>query len=264
MPYAMNKGVKLYYEVSGEGPPLVLIPANPFDHTLFLYQIAHFSTWFRVIATDTRAYGRSDKVREPYSLTDMMDDVIAVCRAEAVDKAIFCGVSVGSRIAILLGQEHPEMCRAIVLGGGTGGPHLRQDHRVNGYRGDLAAYRRFHIEQIVAPEFPKTPRGRYLIDSLLATSPRLDGEAIAQLFIAQGAMDLRPRMASMKVPTLVINGEFDNSLSGGTETAKLIPGAVHRVLPGAGHGSCLEDPAGFDAAMIAFLTSKGLMPALAH
>jgi 3-oxoadipate enol-lactonase len=260
MPYAVNGGVKTYYEVSGDGPALVLIPANPCDHTMFLYQIAHFSTWFKVIALDTRAYGRSDKVRTPYKLIDLTNDVVAICKAEKIDKAIFCGVSVGARIAMQLAIDYPDLCRAIILGGGTAGEHLRQQHRGDGYRNDLNTYRKFHLEQIVAQTFPKTPIGRYLIDMFLDTNPWLDGEAIPQVFIAQGAIDLRPMLPGIKTPTLVINGEFDNSLPGGTETAGLIPGAQHCILKGAGHPANFEDPAGFDDAVIEFLKAKGLMP----
>ena len=65
----------------------------------------------------------------------------------------------------------------------------------------------------------------------------------------------------MTVPTLVINGEYDNSLASGKKTASLIPGAVHKILPKTGHACCIEDPAGFDDFVIEFLRANGLMPA---
>jgi pimeloyl-ACP methyl ester carboxylesterase len=72
---------------------------------------------------------------------------------------------------------------------------------------------------------------------------------------------MTPRLESMKVPTLVINGEYDNSLKAGQCTASLIPGAVHRILPKTGHACCIEDPAVFDEFVIEFLKSHNLMPA---
>ena len=48
----------------------------------------------------------------------------------------------------------------------------------------------------------------------------------------------------------------------GQKTASLVPGAVHKVLPGTGHACCIEDPAGFDGLVIEFLRARGLMPAL--
>ena len=58
---------------------------------------------------------------------------------------------------------------------------------------------------------------------------------------------MRDRLAGMKPPTLVINGAHDVSLQRGGETASMIPGAKHVVLPGTGHACCIEDPAAFDA-----------------
>ena len=71
MPLLNRDGVDIWYETTGDGSPLVLIHANPFDHDLWLYQTAHFSTWFRVIGVDIRGYGRSSKVATPFTLKDM-------------------------------------------------------------------------------------------------------------------------------------------------------------------------------------------------
>lgn len=65
MPYSTSNGLKIWYEVNGDGPAMIFVHANPFDNTLWTYQIAHFSTWFRVISIDIRGYGRSDKPTTP-------------------------------------------------------------------------------------------------------------------------------------------------------------------------------------------------------
>ena len=49
MPYSRANGADIWFETKGDGPALVLIHANPFDHDLWLYQAAHFSTWFKVV-----------------------------------------------------------------------------------------------------------------------------------------------------------------------------------------------------------------------
>ena len=67
-------------------------------------------------------------------------------------------------------------------------------------------------------------------------------------------------MPKMKTPTLIVNGEFDHSLSNARETAALIPGSIHKILPGTGHACNLEDPAGYDALVIDWLEERGLMP----
>ncbi len=63
----------------------------------------------------------------------------------------------------------------------------------------------------------------------------------------------------MKVPTLVINGELDHSLPAGQRTAKLIPGAEHRILPRTGHACCIERPAEFNRLVLEFLRARGLV-----
>ncbi|HEY3306102.1 MAG TPA: hypothetical protein VGL70_21490 [Candidatus Binatia bacterium] len=65
MPYCARNGVKIYYETSGEGYPLIMVHANPFDRRMFIHQAAHFSAFFKVINIDLRGYGYSDKPAIP-------------------------------------------------------------------------------------------------------------------------------------------------------------------------------------------------------
>jgi 3-oxoadipate enol-lactonase len=261
MPYSTANGLKIYYEVSGEGFPFVMVHANPFDHNLWMYQIAHFSTFFKVIAVDIRGYGRSAKPTSPFSLKDMADDVLGVCRDENVRQAILAGVSVGSGMALLLGLDHPEMFKALILVGGSSGPGGAIEERIQGYtKIGVEKYHIQHLRELVAREFPSSKLGKYLLHTFVERDPWLSGESIGQIFRARAGTDMTPRLQSMKVPTLVINGEYDNSLKGGKLTASLIPGALHKILPKTGHACNIEDPAGFDTFVIEFLRAHGLMP----
>jgi len=262
VPYSRRSGVDIWYEVTGEGPALVLVHANPFDHDLWLYQTAHFSTWFRVIGVDIRGYGRSTKVTTPFTLKDMCNDVIGVMDELGIGRAVLMGCSVGSGTAILLGLDHPDRFDAIILVGGNSGSSDRYMRRVEGYRADLGAYHLEHMQELVAPSFIESRLGRHLLDMFVEREPRLSGEAIARVFMAGNSTDTTERLPGMKVPTLVINGEYDHSLKAGQRTASLVPGAVHRVLKGTGHACCIEDPAGFDALVLDFLRERNLLPQL--
>jgi 3-oxoadipate enol-lactonase len=116
------------------------------------------------------------------------------------------------------------------------------------------------MEDLVSPEFLESRLGSYLFRLFFERNSWLCGESIGQVFRARGGTDLTPRLGSLKIPTLVINGEYDNSLPVGKRTAALVPGAIHSVLPKTGHACCIEDPAGFDELVIVFLRSQGLMP----
>jgi pimeloyl-ACP methyl ester carboxylesterase len=262
MPYSRRSGVDIWYEAIGDGPALVLVHANPFDHDLWMYQTAHFSTWFRVIGVDIRGYGRSAKITTPFTLKDMCDDVIGVMDELAVGRAVLMGCSVGSGTAILLGLDHPERFSALILVGGNSASSDRYMKRVGGYRSDLSGYHIKHMRELVSPAFAESRIGRHLLNMFVEREPRLSGEAIACVFMAGNSTDTTERLPGMKAPTLVINGEFDHSLTAGKRTAGLIPNAVHKVLPGTGHACCIEDPAGFDVLVLEFLRARNLLPEL--
>lgn len=262
MPISTASGVKINYDITGQGPAMVMVHANPYDRRLWTFQAARFSQRFTVVSIDIRGYGLSDKPTTPFTLEDMASDILGVCKTEGIDKAIFVGCSVGSGIALLIGLDHPQMANAIVLVGGSsrGGGNIQK--RIDGFTsGDVAAYRHVYMPELFAPGFPETPHGRWVMTMFDESSYNLSGDAIAQIFRARAVCNMTPRLPGMKVPTLVINGEHDGSMKGGTETASLIPGAVHAVIPGTGHACCIEDPLAFDAPLIKFLKDKGLWSA---
>jgi pimeloyl-ACP methyl ester carboxylesterase len=260
MPYSTASGPRIYYEVSGEGPPLVLVHANPFDHRMWLYQTAHFSPYYRVVSVDLRGYGRSDKPETPFTLADMARDVIGVCDSEAIASAIFCGCSVGSGIALMIGLDHPEMVQALILVGGNSRGSANVARRVLDLTRttDLPRFLHGYLRELVAPDFPQTARGRWLLGLFTENAHTLSAKCIAQIHLARNGADMSERLAEIDRPTLVINGAHDNSLAAGTATAQGIKGARHVVLPGAGHACPIEDPENFNRAVIDFLAANGL------
>jgi len=157
MPYSTRNGVKTYYEVSGEGYPLVLMHANPFDRRMFLYQVAHFSTFMKVINIDLRAYGYSDKPVTPVTMAELCDDVVAVCRQEGVNEAVFAGVSVGGVMGLQLGLDHPEIFKALILVGCSSMPGDRYQSRIDGYvKLGVGNFHIQHLTDLVSKEFPQT------------------------------------------------------------------------------------------------------------
>ena len=261
MPISRRNGADIYYEVAGRGFPFVMIHAIPFDHRLWTYQMMRFSTWFKCIAIDIRCYGRSAKVTTPFSLRDMCDDVIGVMEDEGASEGIVMGCSVGSKMALMLAVDDPKRFKAAIMVGGNSGLQNQFDRRIKGYREeDLPTYRRGHIEFGVSEGFAKSTMGRYFADSFMDATEGLDPEGIARVFEALAVSDVQPKLPTYKVPSLIINGEFDSALKAGTETAGLIKGSRHVVLKNAGHACNLEVPDAFDGAVISFLADNNLMP----
>jgi pimeloyl-ACP methyl ester carboxylesterase len=266
MPVNLRDGVDIYYETAGEGPPLVLVHALPFDHNLWLYQVERLSSRFRTIAMDLRGWGRSSKPHTPFSLRDMGDDVMGVLAREGIGgDAVVMGCSIGSKIALMLACDHPDVFRAAILVGGNSGPQPQFDHRIAAYRahqaaGTLADYHLGHLRYGVTQAWADTPIGRYLLAGFVERGRALDAESIAQVFQALTVSDLTPKLAAYKSPTLIVNGEHDSALPGGIKTAALIPHAEHKILPGTGHCCFLEDPGAFNALVQDFLARNRLWP----
>jgi len=266
MPISRANGLDIYYETAGSGPPLVLVHALPFEHNLWLYQVERFSAHFRTLAMDLRGWGRSAKPRTPFTLADMGSDILALMAEQGLDgEAIVLGCSIGSKIALMLACDHPEIFRAAILVGGNSGPQPQFDHRVKAYQahqaaGTLADYHLGHLRYGVTSAWADSAIGRYLLSGFVERGRVLDAESIAQVFGALTVSDLTPKLPHYRTPTLIVNGEHDNALSGGTRTAALIRHAEHKVLPGTGHCCFLEDPAEFNALVRDFLKRNGLWP----
>jgi len=260
MPYSIRNGVKSYYEVSGEGYPLVLMHANPFDRRMFLYQVAHFSTFMKVINIDLRAYGYSDKPSTPVTMTDLCEDVVAVCKQEGANQAVFAGVSVGGVMGLQLGLDHPELFKALILVGCSSMPGDRYQSRIDGYvKQGVGNFHIQHLTDLVSKDFPHTKLGNYLLSMHIEMDGKLSAPAIAAIFDALQNRDLTARLPELKMPVLIINGEFDNSLKRSKEMSTRIASAEHRTIAGAGHACCLEDPATFDGHVLEFLRKHGFV-----
>ncbi len=266
MPISRANGLDIYYERSGTGPPLVLIHALPFDHNLWLYQVERFSSRFTTVAMDLRGWGRSAKPHSPFSLSDMGNDILGVLANERMAAgAVVLGCSIGSKLALMLACDHPEVFRAAILVGGNSGPQNQFDHRIAAYRahhaaGTLREYHLGHLRHGVTQQWADSSIGRYLLEGFVERGASLDAESIAQVFQALSVSDLTPRLPAYKSPTLIVNGEHDNALAGGQRTASLIPQAEHKILPATGHCCFLEDPASFAALVQDFLRRNDLWP----
>lgn len=262
MPYANNRGVSIFYEVAGEGMPFVMLHANPCDHRMWMFQAARFSNDFKVIAPDMRAYGRTDKPIDPYKFSALVDDVLAVCEKENVESGILAGASMGSKIAFQLLSQTPGLFQANIQVGGNAFRGSSYDGRIKGYKaaGDnVWAYRENHLKELFAPGFTETDRGKYLASVILNDSDRLSGSAIATLFHSFDDVDLVSDLHKIEIPTLIVNGEFDNSLKGGKMTSERIQRATHEIIEDAGHLCILEKPDHFDRLVSNFLSQNNLL-----
>ena len=263
MPRVLINGAHLNYEAAGEGPALVLLHPNPFDHTIWRHQTARFSLWFQVLATDLRGYGRSDRIVSP-SIRTMSDDVAGLLDHLGIAQAIVVGLSVGGIIAQEFAVDHPDRLRALVVAGcAASGTDIQRfmDARIEGYSTQpLEAYYLTHLRELTAPGFPDTRFGAYLLDTFREKGPTLQRESIVSIYRAIKAWSVTERLGQVRAPSVYIAGEHDPALATTRAASRLVPGAVFHEIPGAGHACCLEAPDEFDRLVLDFFRMHRLLP----
>jgi 3-oxoadipate enol-lactonase len=115
MPTIQVNDLRMYYEVHGEGEPLVLIGGLGNNLTEWSGIIEWLAPKYKVIAFDNRGAGRTEKPDQPYSIEQMADDTEGLLRALAIERAHVMGISMGGRIALALALAHPERIGKLVL-----------------------------------------------------------------------------------------------------------------------------------------------------
>lgn len=119
MPRVNLHGLDLYYEVHGDGEPLVLLHNGLGSTRSFTKQAHEFSKHFRVIAYDRCGYGRSAQMTALNEgwLEDSVEELSRFLDEVKVERAHFCGVCVGGAIALLFAAENPSRVDQIVVAG---------------------------------------------------------------------------------------------------------------------------------------------------
>jgi pimeloyl-ACP methyl ester carboxylesterase len=129
-------GTKLYYEVVGEGQPLVLVHAGSFDRRIWDEQFTAFADHYKVIRYDVRGHGKSALPTKPYSDTE---DLYRLLQWLHVEKAHLVGLSLGGRIIIDFTLAHPEMVGTLILKAGSRSSH--RSSRTMGHSRENFGYR---------------------------------------------------------------------------------------------------------------------------
>ena len=115
MPVAQLKDVNLYYEIHGEGFPLILIAGFTADRTVWETILSDLAKHYQVIAFDNRGVGQSGCPDYPYTVDMMANDVVHLCKHLGITQAYFMGNSMGGAIAQTLCYHYPQLVKAAVL-----------------------------------------------------------------------------------------------------------------------------------------------------
>ena len=115
MPVVQANGIDVYYEVQGEGEPLVLIPYLAADQACYAFQVADYAKSFTCFSVDLRGAGLSGKPEGRYSTELFADDIAAFMQAAGVERAHVSGLSLGAATGIWLAAKYPDRVASLSL-----------------------------------------------------------------------------------------------------------------------------------------------------
>ncbi|MEW6282193.1 MAG: alpha/beta fold hydrolase [Candidatus Eremiobacterota bacterium] len=255
--------MELSHELTGQGPPLVLISGCATDRTCWVFQVPEWSAHFRVLTFDNRGVGRSPCPAGPGSTEQMADDTAELLDSVGMESAVVLGHSMGGMIAQQLALRHPQRVRALILAGTMPRVGARCAHVLDSWTRslELGVPPELHIRLILpwifSPAFlADADKVRESVQAYL-DNPWPQGAAAnsAQVAAVLGH-DTRARLREIQAPTLILQADQDLfvALSDSLALQEGIPGATLRVIPG-GHACMLEEPAAFNQAVFEFLAA---------
>ena len=258
MPYATtDDGVKLWYEETGAGAPVVFVHEFAADHRSWEMQMRHFGQRYRCITFGARGYPPSEVPEKPesYSQNRATDDILAVMDHLKIAKAHVVGLSMGGFATLHFGFRHPTRALSLVVAGVGYGAEKEQQAKFRGEVETVAktllseGMEKFAAKYAYGPtrvQFEnKDPRGFAQFKKELGEHSAL-GSANTQIGV-QGQRpslyDLLDKMRVLTVPTLVLTGDEDwPCLAPSVLMKREIPSAALAVMPNCGHTINLEDP----------------------
>jgi len=261
----LESGVKLYYQdyrpekVQGsKARSVLLLHGLGANGDSWLLQVpALTANGFRVLAPDLRGFGRSSYPGR-ISVPDMAADMAGLLQALQTGPAHVVGISMGGTVALQLALDYPDLVDRLVL--------VSTFARLQPYR--LAGWFYFALRLILVHTlglpsqaraitwrvFPK-PEQEALRQALYEQILQANPEAYKGAILALARFNVQPRLAQVRVPTLIVTGDEDTTIYPSNQRALLaIPGSRQVVIPGGGHGVIADHAAEFNQVLLDFLT----------
>lgn len=259
MPTALVNGIEIYYEVVGEGEPLLLLAGFTCDHSVWLPVVPHLVGRHRVILMDNRGSGRSSAPDEPYTIRQMADDAAGLLDHLGVSRADIAGHSMGGQIAQELTLAYPERVRALLLlstwltSSGAFAAVIDSLGRLAGQI-DPATVSRVSGAWVFTDGLLDT-LARHAATGVDSPPPMAPPHAAYRQSQAILANDTAGRAGSIRVPTLVAVSRQDilTPVRLSEAVARAIPTAELVVLNAGGHANTVEAPEAVAGAISRFL-----------
>ena len=269
MAIAEVNGQRLYYEVQGDGEPLLCVHGLACDTLAWIPQIQAFAAGHRTVIFDNRDVGQSSMAAPGYDIADMARDALALADELELDSFHLLGISMGGAIAQEIALQAPDRVRTLTLAVTfpCGGAYARRLADVWSARVAQIS-REQHVDELMlmnhSERFYDNPEMVEFIRTAMLNNPHPQpADAFGRQLAACSRHDALDQLGSLTMPTHVIGGEYDILVPvwKSRAIADRIPGAKLTVLPQAPHGLSLERAEEFNAAVLEFLREGAATPA---
>jgi 3-oxoadipate enol-lactonase len=251
--------------VDGDATAPALILSNSLGTTLEMWdpQVDAFSAHYRVVRYDTRGHGGSPVTQGPYTFADLGQDVLAVLDALGIERAAFCGISMGGHTGLWLGVHAGArfnaiaVCNSAAKIGTLQGWSDRAAMVREGGRASMQALAESSPGRWFSPDFASTHPAE--VQRAQAWIAGIAPQGYAACCEALAASDLRDDLGRITTPMLLLAGASDpvTTVADAQAMQVGIAGAQLAVVP-ASHLSNLEAPRAFDQAVLHFLATQQL------
>lgn len=260
-----STGATIYYEVYGEGPPVLIAPGAEESPMHFWQNIpALVLAGYQVIPFSLRGHYNAPCSPGFAHPRYFIDDALAILEAEGIPRAAFICESMGGFAGMPLAAKHPERVSALILMGSTAAVYSEQNYQVNVQACDqiFASLRKAHPRTAWGLAAPGGELDFLDYQVTMLSSP--DGIVTIPTLLLHGMLDLDiwltpDDLRGYAVPTLIVGGDQDTFLGEGFQRhlVTLIPGAELSDLQETGHRPFWTHPERFNQVAIEFLKKSG-------
>ena len=257
MPFLNLSNLKLYYKITGNGQPLLLIHGLGSSSRDWEKQVPVFAKKYQVITLDLRGHGQTDKPSGPYSIGMFADDTVALIRELDIAPPHLVGISMGGMVAFDLAVRFPELLRSLTI------VNSYPEMRVETLWEHLQVWRRVLFLELLGMRGTGILLGKHLF-------PKAEQHELRELFVSRWAendkrtyreslraifnWDVERHLGKINCPVLVVasDGDYMPLDEKRAYTAKL-PNAKLVVIKDARHAVTAEQPEQFNMILNEFL-----------
>ncbi len=249
--------IDLYYEMSGQGEPLIFIHGLGSSSRDWEYQVEYFAGSFKTLVFDLRGHGRSDKPAGPYSMQLLAQDTAALIKELKLEPVYLVGISLGGMVALQLALDSPELVKSLVLVNAVAEVPVRT----------LKEHFELKLRLMVAALLGMRQLGKLLAKRLF---PKSSQQSIRELFVERWAENdptsyraalqavigwsVTEKLNKLDIPLLVVAAEYDYiPLSAKASIVDLVKNAELLVIKDSRHGTPVDQPEVFNRALSDFL-----------